>query len=202
MYHKGEQYAVRGTACKMANNWDPNHLNNALLKGTDFATEVPLARWDHSAYYVDNDPDCWKIGKVFCFHTCLIDGIELFDAKFFRTGPLLEIAPAEVRGMDPLQRQILEVGYAALHNAGFTHKSLLQSLTAIYVASPLSEFQWLDTGPAEAGGCAQRSAGTGVAGSIMSNRFSFVFGMNGPSVTFDTDRGTGCLETFVETGFV
>lgn len=95
--------------------------------------------------------------------------------------------------MDPLQRQILEVGYAALHNAGFTHKSLLQSLTAIYVASPLSEFQWLDTGPAEAGGCAQRSAGTGVAGSIMSNRFSFVFGMNGPSVTFDTDGSSSLV---------
>ena len=35
------------------------------------------------------------------------------------------IAPAEVRGMDPLQRQILEVGYAALFDAGQTSKSLL-----------------------------------------------------------------------------
>eukprot|EP00434_Breviolum_minutum_P013701 symbB.v1.2.012080.t1/scaffold822.1/size350215/7 len=143
-------------------------------------------RWDHGNYY-SPEPDCWKQVKVCCNHTCMIDGLELFDAKFFR------IAPAEVKGMDPLQRQILEVGYAALHDAGQTTKTLLQSLTAIYVASPLSEWPAIDAGPEESGGCAQRSAGTGIAGSIMSNRFSFVFGMNGPSITFDTDASSGLV---------
>lgn len=51
----------------------------------------------------------------------------------------------------------------------------------------------VDQGPEESGGCAQRSAGTGIAASIMSNRFSFVFGMNGPSVTFDTDASAGLV---------
>ena len=45
--------------------------------------------------------------------------------------------------------------------------SCRQSLTAIYVASPISEWQAVDSGPMEEGGCAQRSAGTGIAGSIM-----------------------------------
>jgi len=39
-------------------------------------------------------------------------------------------------------------------------------------------------------GCAQQSAGTGVAGSIASNRFSFTFGMMGPSVTMDTEASS------------
>eukprot|EP00435_Cladocopium_sp_Y103_P040616 s1416_g11.t1 len=186
MYHKGEQFAVRGTACKLSVNWDPFHFSNAILSGTDFGTEVPITRWDHVNYY-SPEPDCWRELKVPCKHTSMIDGLELFDSRFFR------IAPAEVKGMDPLQRQILEVGYAALHNAGQTSKTLLQSLTAIYVASPLSEWMAIDSGPEESGGCAQRSAGTGIAGSIMSNRFSFVFGMNGPSVTFDTDASSGLV---------
>ena len=186
MYHKGEQFAVRGAACKMSVLWDPLNFSNGILQGTDFGTEVPIMRWDHGNYY-SPEPDCWKQVKVCCNHTCMIDGLELFDAKFFR------IAPAEVKGMDPLQRQILEVGYAALHDAGQTTKTLLQSLTAIYVASPLSEWPAIDAGPEESGGCAQRSAGTGIAGSIMSNRFSFVFGMNGPSITFDTDASSGLV---------
>merc|ERR1719436_1487540 len=102
--------------------------------------------------------------------------------------------------MDPMQRQIMDIGYVSLFSAGRTAKNLLQSLTAVYVGCHLSEWPLVDQGPEEAGGCEQRSAGTGQAGSIMSNRFSFVFGMNGPSVTFDTDASS-CLAT-LETGSI
>ncbi|CAJ1442193.1 unnamed protein product [Effrenium voratum] len=186
MYHKEEQYAVRGLANKISVNWDPYYFTNALLSGSDFVTEVPHTRWDHNTYF-SSEPDSWKMMKVSCYHSSFVDGMELFDARFFR------IAPAEVKSMDPMQRQILEVGYAALHAAGHNTKTLLQSLTAIFVGSPTSEWTMIDTGPEESGGCAQRSAGTGVAASIMSNRFSFVFGMNGPSVTFDTDASTSLV---------
>jgi len=186
LYHKTEQYAIRGLACKLSVHWDTNHLCRAIFAGSDMATEVPSARWDHEQYY-STDPDCWKMIKVGCKHTTMTEGVDLFDARFFR------IAPAEVKGMDPMQRQILEVGYAALFDAGQTSKKLLQSLTAVYVGAPTSEWTLVDQGPEEAGGCAQRSAGTGVAASIMSNRFSFVFGMNGPSVTFDTDASSGLV---------
>merc|ERR550539_2256942 len=96
-----------------------------------------------------------------------------------------------------MQRQIMEVGYVALASAGRTVKNLLQSLTGVYVGCHLSEWPMVDQGPEEAGGCEQRSAGTGFAGSIMANRFSFVFGMNGPSVQFDTDQSSAmaALET-------
>merc|ERR1719450_1880876 len=99
-----------------------------------------------------------------------------------------------------MQRRIMEVGYSALHAAGRTAKNLLQSLTAVYVGCHLSEWNLVDQGPEEAGGCEQRSAGTGCAGSILSNRFSFVFGMNGPSVTFDTDAASALA--VIETGCI
>merc|ERR550532_969256 len=99
-----------------------------------------------------------------------------------------------------MQRQIMEVGYTSLYAAGRTAKNLLQSLTAVYVGCHLTEWPMVDQGPEEAGGCEQRSAGTGQAGSIMANRFSFVFGMNGPSVQFDTDASSGLAA--LETGAV
>lgn len=187
MYHQTQQYAVRGAAAKMSVTHNPDKLHKMLTTGVDAITEIPLTRWDHSNYYTDDEEEGWKSFKICVKHTSVIDGLELFDAKFFR------IAPAEVKGMDPMQRQILEVGYEALHAGGHTSRTLLQSLTAVYVGSPLSEWPMIDQGAMEEGGCAQRSAGTGFAASIMSNRFSFVFGMNGASVTFDTEASSSLV---------
>ncbi|OLP80618.1 Polyketide synthase PksL, partial [Symbiodinium microadriaticum] len=140
LYHKTEQFAIRGMACKLSVHWDTNHLCRAIFAGSDMATEVPSARWDHEQYYSE-DPDCWKMVKVGCKHTTMIDGLDLFDARFFR------IAPAEVKGASSSWQR--------------------QSLTAVYVGCPTSEWTMVDQGPEEAGGCAQRSAGTGIAASIM-----------------------------------
>mmetsp|Transcript_59166 Transcript_59166/g.190309 ORF Transcript_59166/g.190309 Transcript_59166/m.190309 type:complete len:1000 (-) Transcript_59166:277-3276(-) len=193
VYHKEQQYAVRGVGTKIGGAWDTEAFAFSLNAGVDIITEVPYNRWDHGQYYSD-DPDGWKYFKVNTRHVSLCDGMELFDAKFFR------ISPAETKGMDPMQRQIMEIGYVSLANAGRTVKNLLTSLTAVYVGCHLSEWPMVDQGPEEAGGCEQRSAGTGQAGSIMANRFSFVFGMNGPSVQFDTDASSGLAA--LETGCV
>nr|AQS99306.1 type I polyketide synthase [Gambierdiscus excentricus] len=193
VYHKEQQFAVRGIGIKIASTWDSEAFFHSMNGGTDIVTEVPHARWDHRMYYSE-DPEGWKYFKVNVNHTALCDGMELFDAKFFR------ISPAETKGMDPMQRQIMEIGYVSLATAGRTVKNLLQSLTAVYVGCHLTEWPMVDQGPEEAGGCEQRSAGTGQAGSIMSNRFSFVFGMNGPSVQFDTDASSGLAA--LETGTV
>eukprot|EP00445_Apocalathium_hangoei_P022569 CAMPEP_0203899414 /NCGR_PEP_ID=MMETSP0359-20131031/41833_1 /ASSEMBLY_ACC=CAM_ASM_000338 /TAXON_ID=268821 /ORGANISM="Scrippsiella Hangoei, Strain SHTV-5" /LENGTH=1158 /DNA_ID=CAMNT_0050822657 /DNA_START=62 /DNA_END=3535 /DNA_ORIENTATION=+ len=193
LYHTGRQFAVRGVALRCAGTYDPEAFWCSQNAGTDIITPVPITRWDHTAYYED-DPDAWRRFKVNVNHCSLMEGLEMFDAKFFR------ISPAETKGCDPMQRQILEVGYTALAHAGRTAKSLLQSLTAVYVACHSSEFTMIDTGPAEEGGCEQRAAGTGVSGSIMSNRFSFIFGMMGPSMTFDVEAAS--TQAAVEVGCV
>mmetsp|Transcript_24537 Transcript_24537/g.70517 ORF Transcript_24537/g.70517 Transcript_24537/m.70517 type:complete len:1160 (-) Transcript_24537:68-3547(-) len=193
VYHKEQQYAIRGVGMKIASTWDTEAFWCSMNAGADIITEVPYARWDHRMYYHE-DPEGWKYFKVNVNHVALCEGMDLFDAKFFR------ISPAETKGMDPMQRQIMEVGYVALAAAGRTVKNLLQSLTAVYVGCHLTEWPMVDQGPEESGGCEQRSAGTGQAGSIMSNRFSFVFGMNGPSVQFDTDASSGMAA--LETGTV
>jgi polyketide synthase-associated protein len=191
-YHQQKQtVAVRGMGLKYKSTWDTEAFFKSLNAGVDVVEEVGYQRWDHGDYYID-DPEAWKWYKVNVNHCCHIEGLELFDAKFFK------VSPAESKGMDPMQRQILEIGYTALAKAGRTIKNLLSSLTGIYVACHQSEWPMVDQGPEETGGCEQRSAGTGIAGSIMSNRFSFIFGMNGPSVQFDTDASASL--TVIEVG--
>lgn len=116
-----------------------------------------------------------------------MDGAELFDSKFFK------ISPAEVKGMDPMQRIICDCGYEALHRAGRTKNNLLNSATGVFVAAQMAEIILIDAGPEEAGGCEQRAAGTGFNTAIMSNRFSFVMGMQGPSVMVDTDASSSLM---------
>lgn len=79
--------------------------------GWDTQTRHPHLRWDCDVYY-EADADQTS-GKSYTCHGGFSDGIELFDCKFF------DISPAEARGMDPTQRQVLEVSYIALQGAGF-----------------------------------------------------------------------------------
>merc|ERR1719272_2218789 len=57
----------------------------------------------------------------------------------------------------------------------------------------MAESMMVDMGAEESGGCEQRAAGTGISAAIMSNRFSFVLGMNGPSVMVDTDASSSLM---------
>eukprot|EP00913_Durusdinium_trenchii_P005570 g5190.t1 len=84
--------------------------------GWDTITRHPQQRWDCDTYY---DPDADQTsGLSYTCHGGFSDGIELFDCKFF------DISPAEARGMDPTQRQVLEVSYISLQGAGWTKKML------------------------------------------------------------------------------
>lgn len=182
-YHSVQQTAIRGIAMRYPSSWDIRTLASGGTAGTDLITAVPTLRWDQSQYY-SPDPDGWKQFKINVNHMGYADGMELFDGKFFK------IAPAESKSMDPMQRVILEAGYESLHMAGRTTKNLLNSLTGVFIATGVTEFPLIDAGPEESGGCEQRAAGTGIAAAIMSNRFSFAFGMQGPSVMVDTDASS------------
>jgi len=193
---KLHQSAVRGFAVRGTPTWEAGSLWNAVASGVDPATVVPLARYDVTMYYdADASPEGWKKAfeagdyagmKAYTNHSVFMEGADLFDNKFFK------ISPAETRGMDPQQRFILDVGYEALHQAGQTQKSLLRSLIGVYAAAGFSESVHVPASESKdnSEGCAQQTAGTGIAGSIMANRFSFTFGMMGPSLNVDTEASS------------
>ena len=104
----------------------PNGVSNAAALremsqgGCNLVRVIPSSRWDVElvAHLVRNYPR--EVQSRVRHGAFLIDA-ELFEQGFFR------ISAAEASAMDPQQRQLLERGYVALHDAGMSKASLLGS---------------------------------------------------------------------------
>merc|ERR1719183_1379400 len=140
----------------------------------DTITRHPTQRWDCDMYY---DPDADQTsGKSYTCHGGFSDGIELFDCRFF------DIPPAEAKGMDPTQRQVLEVSYISLAGAGFVKKELMKKPAQIAMFVGLDKNEWNSMPKDISGGFGASSS----ANAITSNRFSYCMNMKGASMTIDT----------------
>lgn len=170
MFHTVQRVAVRGSAARYSSSWVVEEWYQSQATGVDLVMEVPFCRWDVNQYY-HSDPECWRAQRCFMRHSSFVDGLELFDNRFFG------LSNMEAAGMDPHQRVVLEVGYEALHKAGYKKAKLMNSLGGVYLGSSMTIF-----------GCVASVCGaTGGAASINSNRFSFCLGLKGPSMTCDTE---------------
>jgi acyl transferase domain-containing protein len=108
-------------------------------------------------------------------HGHFIEGVELFDNKFFR------ISLDEASGMDPQQRWMLEVGYDAFYAAGHTKESLTSFPLAVYAAYHL---------PTPGG---DTVSVTGTHPTFVANRISYVFGLKGASIVINTACSAGLV---------
>jgi len=156
--------------------------------GTDGLTEIPLVRWDHTLYYHPKG----EFGAAYTKHGCFgIEGIELFDNKFF------EISPAESKGMDPCQRHVMEVSYMALLESGWDKRSLQKESQNIGHFAGIDKDDWLcltSAGLIDMTG----TAGAGnSANAIISNRFSYSMNLKGASMTIDTACSSSLVCTHV-----
>ena len=85
--------------------------------------------------------------------------------------------------MDPQQRHLLEVTYEALENAGLPMSLLAGTKTGVFIGGNTSEYRShvgldrLNLSMYEA---------TGNAESLLANRISYVFDLQGPSMSIDT----------------
>eukprot|EP00913_Durusdinium_trenchii_P005465 g5093.t1 len=94
----GEQVTIEAMYCRYGMQADGRFQfwQGAAKASTDGLTEIPVSRWDHGPYF---DPES-SFGGSYTRHGCFgIEGVDLFDCKFF------EISPMEAKGMDPCQRQ-------------------------------------------------------------------------------------------------
>lgn len=157
------------------------------LSGIDSLRDIEPNRWDHHDYF-DGDPStCIQTKKTYARHTSTVEGLELFDFKFFG------ISLAESKGMDPHQRNILETGYAAFHDAGFVRKSLMRSWTGVFIGGTQGEWSYVPSVDSSAMG------GTTASLAITSNRMSYILGLMGPSYSIDLD-GAASLVAIIQNG--
>jgi acyl transferase domain-containing protein/NADPH:quinone reductase-like Zn-dependent oxidoreductase/acyl carrier protein/NADP-dependent 3-hydroxy acid dehydrogenase YdfG len=152
----------------------PEQLFELLRQRRCMITQVPADRWDQSRYW---HPEIGTRGKTYTFAAGIIDNCFSFDAGVFG------LSQREAQLMDPQQRMILQLTWRALESANLDFTDLRSQRVGVYIgASALDHGNLIVEDPAAAGPHFM----TGNTLSIVSNRISHVFGLNGPSLTVDT----------------
>ena len=148
-------------------------------RGVDTLSAVPPSRWEESDAVL-----ALAARSPAMLHGGFLASAELLDHSCFG------ISPAEAAVMDPQQRLLLEHSLCALHGAGTPKQQLMGSLTGVFVGVWACEYaEVLRESPAG------RSvyAATAATCSVVAGRVSFVLGLHGPCVSYDTACSSGLV---------
>lgn len=169
-----EPLAIVGVGCRLPGEVASlTDLEALLREGRSGIVPVPEDRWDAEGLY---HPDFRKRAHLQATRGGFVSDVSSFDAGFFG------IAPKEALRMDPQQRLILETSYEAVEDAGIPLSELAGTRTSVFVGAGSHDYGTIQTEHVQIG----PTSNTGVAGSIISNRVSFLYDLRGPSATVDT----------------
>ncbi|GLA87701.1 type I Iterative Polyketide synthase (PKS) [Aspergillus tubingensis] len=168
--------AVVGMACRLPGNSNsPTALWRFLEQGGIASTEPPASRFNLHGH----EDGTKRIRTMRSPGGMFLENIDPadIDAQFFG------LSRAEATAMDPQQRQLLEVVYEGLENAGITLESLRNQPVGCFVGSYAS-----DWGDMQGRDPEDRvpNATVGVGRAMLSNRLSHFLNIKGPSMTIDT----------------
>ncbi|KAJ0286066.1 hypothetical protein CBS470a_006124 [Colletotrichum nupharicola] len=170
--HPKEPIAIIGIACRLpGGNTNPHKLWEFLKRGGIASNKVPGSRFNIDGHW-DGSLKPRTMRPLEGMFLEEIDPAD-FDASFF------EISKTEAISMDPNQRQMLEVVYEGLENAGIPLESLDGASVGCFVGSYASDY-----GDMQARDPEDRPAAitVGVGRSIMANRLSHFLNIKGPSL--------------------
>ena len=157
--------AIIGMACRFPGASDLSAFWQHLVSGSDAVTDSRPEAGIWSEYAGNLPAQYAPYGKA-----GFIDGIDLFDARFFGTSPI------EARLMDPQQRMLLETAWLALEDAGIDPDGLRGSSTGVYAGIASSEYRDLmKTGDYGIGYLS-------TAASMAVGRVSHRYGLGGPAM--------------------
>ena len=165
---------VMGVSCRLPGSANYSEFKELLLNGVCAVSEIPddrfvKARWWH--------PKAGYAGKAYTFAAGVVDDLWGFDPAPFG------ISPREATQMDPQQRLMLEVVWEAIEDAGIAHTQLAGHKVGVYVGAASTDYRdHFLFDPATVDPYLM----TGNTLSLVSNRISYIFDLQGPSFTVDT----------------
>ncbi|MFC9944107.1 SDR family NAD(P)-dependent oxidoreductase [Streptomyces pratensis] len=169
--------AVIGIACRFPGADDHRQFWDLIRNERSQVGEVPQARWDmgsgETADFAGGGAGEPSIRRW----AGLIDGVDAFDAQFFRLSPL------EAESADPQQRIMLELAWSCIEDAAIAPGALSGRDVGVFLGSFNLDYKELQERQLRE---VAAHHSTGTVGAVIANRVSHFFDFHGPSVVVDT----------------
>ncbi|WP_172294614.1 type I polyketide synthase [Pseudoruegeria sp. HB172150] len=174
-----ESVVVIGYAARLPGADNVGEVWETLINGKCAVSPVPDDRWSSIRYF---DPNRSAAGKSYARHAGLLKNVYDFDAEYFH------LSPREAQQMDPQQRVLLETVASAFDNAGVDPAGLDKERTGVFVGAASSDHS---TTCLQDPTLVDAHYMLGNTLSIISNRISYHWDIQGPSYTVDTACSSG-----------
>lgn len=168
-----QNIAIIGMSCQLPGASDYNEFWNNLVGGKNWVTQAPTSRWNWQDYQDFSETTPTEFSRWAGF----IDKPDHFDASFFG------VSPREAERMDPQQRLVLEQAWHCIQDAGKDPRTLAGKNIGVYIAAGTFDYKELQELHSDS---PEGHEATGVHNSVIANRISYFFSLNGPSVVVDT----------------
>ncbi|MFM8749945.1 SDR family NAD(P)-dependent oxidoreductase, partial [Rhabdaerophilum sp.] len=172
---------IVGAACRLPGAANLDAFWSLLSDGRNTVKPAPSGRWSVERFLRPGAP---TPGFAYTFAGGYLDDPLGFDPIPFG------ISPREAQQMDPQQRLLLEVVWEAFEDAGIPPSSLTGNDVGVYIGASMVDYQ---SGASHDPAVMESHFMTGNSLSILSNRISYIFNLQGPSFTIDS----ACSSSFV-----